>query len=185
MSKFRFQLTDEEKKYLKDLVRRSILHKLDPLENEGGPGEPLTEKLKEVFGAFVTLKKRGNLRGCIGNVQGTGEVYKTVWNMARAAAFEDPRFPALSREEFDELDIEISILSPIESCPDVEEIEIGRHGLIMSAQGRSGLLLPQVPVEWGWDRKKFLSQTCLKAGLPPEAWKEPGTTILWFEAEVF
>ena len=85
----------------------------------------------------------------------------------------------------DALEYEISILSPIDVCPDPEKVEVGRHGLIMSRDGRSGLLLPQVPVEWGWDRETFLSQTCLKAGLDPDAWKEPGTTILWFEAVVF
>jgi len=108
-----------------------------------------------------------------------------VWDMARSAAFEDPRFPPLTRGEFQAVEYEISILSPLAPCPDPERVEVGRHGLIMSRDGRSGLLLPQVPVEWGWNRETFLAQTCVKAGLPKDAWKEPGTTILWFEAVVF
>ncbi|MGL1863067.1 MAG: AmmeMemoRadiSam system protein A [Pseudodesulfovibrio sp.] len=185
MSDFRFELTDEEKAYLKKLVVQSISGGLNPSDGPSEPPAPPTDKLKENFGAFVTLKLGGNLRGCIGNVQGEGELFSTVWDMAQSAAFEDPRFPSLTEGEFDVIDYEISILSPIDVCPDPEKVEIGRHGLIMSRDGRSGLLLPQVPVEWKWDRETFLAQTCVKAGLPRDAWKEPGTTILWFEAVVF
>jgi uncharacterized protein len=185
MSDFRFELTDQEKKYLKDLVVRSISSGLDAGGGEAGPPEPPTDKLREHLGAFVTLKIDGNLRGCIGNVQGSGALYRTVWDMARSAAFRDPRFPPLSEDEFKRIEYEISILSPIEPCPDPELVEVGRHGLIISQGGRSGLLLPQVPVEWSWDRKTFLAQTCYKAGLPRDAWKEPNTDIFWFEAEVF
>lgn len=105
--------------------------------------------------------------------------------MARAAAFEDTRFPRLTLPEFEEIEIEISILSPISVCDDVEKITIGRHGLIMQRGMQSGLLLPQVAVDWEWDRPQFLAQTCQKAGLAPNAWKDPDTNILWFEAEVF
>lgn len=185
MSDFRFELTDEEKQYLKELVVQSITYGLNPSGGPFGPPEPPTDKLKEHLGAFVTLKIRGRLRGCIGNVQGSGELFRTVWNMAQSAAFQDPRFPPLSEEEFAQVEYEISILSPIEVCPDPEKVEVGRHGLIMSRGGRSGLLLPQVPVEWNWDRETFLAQTCTKAGLPRTAWKEPDTTIFWFEAVVF
>ncbi len=149
MNDFRFALTDEEKSYLKDLVVRSVSFGLDPSDGPFGPPEPPTDKLRERLGAFVTLKLGGSLRGCIGNVQGSGELFRTVWNMARSAAFEDPRFPPLTEGEFPALEYEISILSPIEPCPDPERVEVGRHGLIMSRDGRSGLLLPQVPVEWG------------------------------------
>lgn len=185
MSDFRFELTDEEKKYLKELVVQSISFGLNPSEGPFGPPEPPTDKLREELGAFVTLKLGGSLRGCIGNVQGTGELFRTVWNMAQSAAFKDPRFPPLHENEFDAIEYEISILSPIDVCPDPEQVEVGRHGLIMSRNGRSGLLLPQVPVEWDWDRETFLSQTCLKAGLDEDAWRDPETTILWFEAVVF
>ncbi|QGY40060.1 AmmeMemoRadiSam system protein A [Pseudodesulfovibrio cashew] len=185
MSEFRFELTDEEKAYLKDLVVQSISFGLHPSDGPFGPPEPPTDKLREELGAFVTLKLGGHLRGCIGNVQGSGELFRTVWNMAQSAAFQDPRFPPVSEHEFDALEYEISILGPIEPCPDPALVEVGRHGLIMSRHGRTGLLLPQVPVEWGWDRATFLAQTCVKAGLDPSAWEDPDTTILWFEAEVF
>lgn len=181
---FEFSLTREEKDYLKDLVRLSIVSKLKGNTETDIP-EPPTNHLQEEFGAFVTLNKNGHLRGCIGNVQGTGPLYKTIWKMARAAAFEDPRFPVLTLPEYDEIEIEISILSPISVCNDVEKIEIGRHGLIMQRGMQSGLLLPQVAVDWNWNRKEFLAQTCNKAGMEPTAWQDPATNILWFEAVVF
>lgn len=185
MSDFRFEITDEEKAYLKSLVAQSITSVFTPDNGPSNPPEPPTDTLKEHLGAFVTLKLGGHLRGCIGNVQGSGELFRTVWSMAQSAAFKDHRFPPLTENEFQAIDYEISILSPIEICPDTDKIEIGRHGLIMSRDGRSGLLLPQVPVEWKWDRPTFLAQTCAKAGLPRDAWKEPDTTIFWFEAVVF
>jgi hypothetical protein len=184
MADFRFELTDGEKQYLKDLVVRSISAGLG-IGGDTRPPEPPTDKLRGHLGAFVTLKLDGNLRGCIGNVQGSDALYRTVWDMAGSAAFRDPRFPPLTEDEFRRVEYEISILSPIEPCPDPERIEVGRHGLIMSRGARSGLLLPQVPVEWHWDRETFLGQTCFKAGLPRDAWKDPDTAIFWFEAEVF
>lgn len=185
MAEFRFELTEEEMTYLKELVIQSISFGLNPSDDLSGPPAPPTEKLREELGAFVTLKLGGHLRGCIGNVQGAGELFRTIWDMAQNAAFKDPRFPPLSEHEFDAIDYEISILSPIQVCPDPQQVEIGRHGLIMSRDGRSGLLLPQVPVEWQWDRETFLAQTCAKAGLPKDAWQDSATTILWFEAVVF
>ncbi|WP_320171302.1 AmmeMemoRadiSam system protein A [Maridesulfovibrio sp.] len=181
---FSFALSSEEKEYLKNLVRLSILSRLKG-DTDAAIPEPPTRHLSEEFGAFVTLTMHGELRGCIGNVQGSGPLYRTIWKMARAAAFEDPRFPALILSEFEEIEIEISILSPITVCTDVEKIEIGRHGLIMQRGMQSGLLLPQVAVDWKWDRKQFLAQTCRKAGMEPAAWQDPATNILWFEAEVF
>jgi len=182
--RFAFSLTGEEKAYLKELVASSIRQRLFPEENAVLP-EPPTDKLKEEFGAFVTLKIGGRLRGCIGYLVGDGPLHKTVARMARSAAFEDPRFPPLAKNEFGKIDVEISILSPITPCPDVSRIEIGRHGLIIRKGQHSGLLLPQVPVEWGWDREKFLAHTAMKAGLPADAWKDSESEILWFEAEVF
>ncbi|WP_027720386.1 AmmeMemoRadiSam system protein A [Maridesulfovibrio zosterae] len=182
---FSFALSQEEKKYLKELVKLSILDKLKNDKNPIEIPEPPTINLTENFGAFVTLNIHGNLRGCIGNVQGTGPLYKTIWNMARAAAFEDPRFPVLTLAEFEKIEVEISILSPISICTDVEQIEIGRHGLIMQRGRQSGLLLPQVAISWKWDKAQFLAQTCQKAGMEPTAWQDPATNILWFEAEVF
>lgn len=185
MSDFRFELTDGEKQYLKNLVIQAISSGLGIGDGPHTPPEPPTEKLRGHLGAFVTLKLHGSLRGCIGNVYGAGELYRTVWDMALSAAFRDPRFPPLTKGEFHTMEYEISILGPIEPCPDPARVEVGRHGLIMRRGGRSGLLLPQVPVEWDWDRETFLSQTCAKAGLPRDAWQEADTEIYWFEAEVF
>lgn len=182
-TEFHLTLTDAEKRALKDLVRLSIASALAD-KPEALP-EPPTELLTRELGAFVTLTLDGRLRGCIGNVLGSGPLWRTVWSMARAAAFEDPRFPPLTLREFEAVHVEISILGPVEACADLERIVVGRHGLIASSGSRQGLLLPQVPVEWGWNREQFLSQTCRKAGLPESAWRLPETRIFWFEAEVF
>ena len=180
---FRLAVTEEEKTYLHGIARSAIAQKLHgknlefpPLPSGGIAGAEL--------GAFVTLTLHGSLRGCIGRLLGNGPLYKTVAAMARAAAFEDPRFPPLKAEEFPEITTEISIMGPISPCPDVQAVIVGRHGLIARQGNRQGLLLPQVPVEWGWDRETFLARTCNKAGLPPDAWKNPDCKILWFEAEV-
>jgi AmmeMemoRadiSam system protein A len=125
----------------------------------------------------------GELRGCVGYVLPTCAAYRAVAETARAAAFEDNRFPPVTLEESRLLEIELSILSPPRpSRPD--EVEVGRHGLLISWQGRRGLLLPQVPLERGWDRITFLEQTCRKAGLPVDAWQK-GAAIEAFSAEVF
>lgn len=185
---FEFSLSDEEKRYLHELVRLSILQGLK--QRAGGKDAaqlppPISKTLEEKLGAFVTLKIDGNLRGCIGNVVGNAPLHKTIANMAQSAAFEDPRFPPLSLDEFERIETEISVLSPLEPCPDSERIEVGRHGLLIRKGPSSGLLLPQVPVEWGWDRDTFLRHTCRKAGMGADCWTDPETQIFWFEAEVF
>jgi len=184
MQPFRLSLSDEDKQYLLDLARQSIAARLDGRGPEAPP-EPASELLRRELGAFVTLKRGGQLRGCIGSVIGNAPVFQTVWNMAQSAAFYDPRFQPLRQGELDDLELEISILGPVERCPDPALVEIGRHGLIMRQGARQGLLLPQVPVEWGWNREQFLAQTCRKAGLPASAWRDPATEIYWFEAVVF
>jgi AmmeMemoRadiSam system protein A len=136
-------------------------------------------------GAFVTLHKDGRLRGCIGYVRALKPLRRTVAEMAIQAALHDPRFPAVTASEVPSLDIEISVLSPLEEVDDVSSIEVGKHGLIVQDGARSGLLLPQVATEQGWDRDTFLDHTCLKAGLPAGSWKREGVTILRFTAEVF
>jgi len=183
MDAFRFSLTPEEKTFLKDLVLYSITSRLRG-EKACAP-EPPTETLGAKYGAFVTLKRRGRLRGCIGHIIGDSPLVETIFEMARAAAFGDPRFPELEQSELNELEIEISILSALTPCPDPNLVEVGRHGLLVQQGMRQGLLLPQVPLEWGWDRDAFLRQTCHKAGLPPDAWKDPSSKLFWFEAEVF
>ncbi|MBG0776185.1 MAG: AmmeMemoRadiSam system protein A [Desulfovibrionaceae bacterium] len=190
---FRLQLSDEEKNYCKDLVRLSIQRGLERRAEgrsprggaDAGLPEPPSAFLKQPLGAFVTLKIADALRGCIGNVIAENPLHQTIAAMARAAAFEDPRFPPLSAGEYERLSIEISILGPLTECPNPALVEVGRHGLLISHRGRSGLLLPQVPLEWGWDRETFLRHTCQKAGLPADDWKDPDARLFWFEAEVF
>ena len=187
-SGFRFSLTDEEKTYLMDLARLSILrcHCGGDDVAGGGSPPPSSQTLQAHLGAFVTLKIKGCLRGCIGHVVGDRPVYETVYAMARQAAFHDPRFMPLTAAEAEELGIDISILSPLTPCPDPARIEPGRHGLLVVRGNCSGLLLPQVATEYGWDRETFLAQTCRKAGLPPDCWRDPSATcIYWFEAVVF
>jgi len=146
--------------------------------------EPKNESLRAPGAAFVTLKEEGKLRGCIGHVVARMPLYRSVQEMAVAAAFQDPRFPPLRQEELPRVTIEISVMSPLRVVADPSEIQVGRDGLVIRKGGRSGLLLPQVAVENGWDREQFLMQTCLKAGLPTDAWKE-GAEIFAFSAQVF
>lgn len=180
---FQFSLTDDEKRALKDLVHHTIASHLGGADAD--PGDAPTQRLTEHLGAFVTLTIDGQLRGCIGHVIGDKPLWDTIHAMALQAAFNDPRFPPLTTEEFNAVTIEISILSPLTLCPDPDLIRVGTHGLLIQHAGRSGLLLPQVPVEWGWDRLTFLQHTCNKAGLPPDAWTKPDANIFWFQAEVF
>jgi AmmeMemoRadiSam system protein A len=144
---------------------------------------PPTPHFAELRGAFTTLYVRGQLRGCVGYALPVTSLYRTVAETARAAAFDDTRFLPLKVDELASLEISLSILSPVRPIRP-EEVEIGRHGLLVSLSGRRGLLLPQVPVEHGWDRITFLQQTCRKAGLPPDAWQS-GATLEAFTAEIF
>jgi AmmeMemoRadiSam system protein A len=144
---------------------------------------PPTPHMAEPRGAFTTLYHAGQLRGCVGYVLPVASLYRTVAETARAAAFDDTRFPPVTRTELPGLKVSLSVLSPLQPVR-LEEIEIGRHGLLVKQGNRRGLLLPQVPVEHGWDRETFLEQTCRKAGLPGNAW-QMGATIEVFTAEVF
>jgi AmmeMemoRadiSam system protein A len=139
--------------------------------------------LDEMRGAFVTLHLQGRLRGCIGYIVPQHSLYRTVAEAAQAAAFEDPRFQPVTADEAAKLTAEVSVLSPPHPIRP-EEVVTGLHGLIVTKGGRRGLLLPQVPVEWNWDRETFLSQTCLKAGLAPDAWMQD-IDLQAFTAEVF
>ena len=142
--------------------------------------------LTSVQGAFVTLHTAdGDLRGCIGHIEGVLPLIETVHEMAVAAATQDPRFPTVRCAEVPGLRLEISVMSPIAEVRNVEDIEVGRHGLIISHGYRRGLLLPQVATEYNWGREEFLEHTCLKAGLPSDAWRDSATKIECFEAEVF
>jgi AmmeMemoRadiSam system protein A len=189
------EFSSEERNQLLRLAHDSIS---SALEHREISTEPPTPHFAEPRGVFTSIYLRHDrpgqdspgrngpgekLRGCVGYVLPTCPVYRAVAETARAAAFDDNRFPPVTREEAPHLAIELSILSPPQSI-ELEEIEIGRHGLLISRQGRRGLLLPQVPVEHAWDRTIFLEQTCRKAGLPPDAWQK-GATIEAFTAEVF
>jgi len=135
-------------------------------------------------GAFVTLKKGDKLRGCIGRIIADQPLDRVVIEMAVAAATQDYRFSPISSEDLSDINIEISVLSPPKAAADPSQIRVGRDGIIVSQGGRSGVLLPQVPVEWGWDRETYLNHGCLKAGLDETAWKR-GARIETFTAQVF
>jgi AmmeMemoRadiSam system protein A len=145
--------------------------------------DPPTAHLSEPRGVFTSLYLRGALRGCVGYVLPVNSVYHAVAETARAAAFEDTRFYPVTLPEAQALEIELSILSPPQAIA-ADAIEIGRHGLLITMNGHRGLLLPQVSLEHNWDRITFLQQTCRKAGLPLDAWKN-GAKIEAFTAEVF
>ena len=135
-------------------------------------------------GAFVTLQKRGELRGCIGHIEANEPIGKVITRCAVAAASSDPRFPPITADEVRQIDLEISLLGPLERIYGADQVEIGRHGLVIEQGWQRGLLLPQVATEWGWDAETFVAQTCRKAGLPSDAAKH-GAMLWRFEAEVF
>ena len=135
-------------------------------------------------GAFVTIRINGKLRGCIGYPDPDLPLLEVVERCAVSAALSDPRFPPLSAAEWDEVDLELSVLGPIEAVVDIAEVVVGRHGLIVESGHHRGLLLPQVAVEWKWNAAEFAAQTCIKAGLPQDACQH-GATLFRFEAEVF
>ena len=177
-----FSLTDKEKRILLVTARERIKEDLD-LGKADYPAP--TKIMQEVCGAFVTLHSGGMLRGCIGNIIGRQPLINTIKEMAHAAAFEDPRFPKLSAAEFMEIDIEISVLSPLRRISSIEEIVVGTHGIYMQRGYSAGVLLPQVAVEQNWDRMTFIKHTCLKAGLPVDAWKDPNLKIDIFSGIIF
>jgi AmmeMemoRadiSam system protein A len=174
------EFSPDERKLLLRLAHNSIL---SALERREVLLDPPDAHLGELRGAFTSLYLHGELRGCVGYALPVCPVFRAVAETARAAAFEDTRFPPVTLEEACALKIELSILSPPQPLP-AEAVEIGRHGLLVSMSGLRGLLLPQVPVEHRWDRTTFLQQTCRKAGLPLDAWKN-GAAIEAFTAEVF
>ncbi len=176
-------LSEAQKRRLIDIARQAVTA---AVAREPTPDLATDDPdLLEPRGAFVTLKKTGQLRGCIGYIEPHAPLIEAVADNAESAALRDPRFAPVTPEELPDISIEVSALTPLEPVADVEEIEVGRHGLVISQGPGRGLLLPQVPVEWGWDREEFLEHTCLKAGLPPEAWRQDNTELLCFEAEVF
>jgi AmmeMemoRadiSam system protein A len=177
-----FSLTDSDKGILIAMAREAIAARLQRRE----PRFPCpTPALDAPCGAFVTLRAGGRLRGCIGHIAATRPLADTVKEMAISSAFEDPRFPPLREAEWGQVRIEISALSPFEHITDVACIQVGVHGILVRKGPRSGLLLPQVATEQGWDRDTFLTQTCYKAGLPGDAWRSADVRLEIFSALVF
>jgi AmmeMemoRadiSam system protein A len=174
------EFTREERATLLQLAHESIFSALEHREISLDSPSP---HFSEPRGAFTTIYHQGQLRGCVGYVLAVISLYRTVAETARAAAFEDSRFPPVTLAEAPALGVSLSILSPLRAVQP-GEVEIGVHGLVVSYGGRRGLLLPQVPVEHGWDRLTFIEQTCQKASLPRDAWKN-GATLEAFTAEVF
>jgi AmmeMemoRadiSam system protein A len=174
------EYSEEERSLLLALAHRAIETALAGRKMDTTPP---SEHLAQLRGAFTTLHLDGSLRGCVGYIVQMYSLYRTVAETAVAAAFHDTRFHPVTSQEAPRLVIEISVLSPLFPIRP-EAVEVGKHGLVVSLEGRRGLLLPQVPGEHGWDRLTFLEQTCYKAGLPPDAWAQ-GATLEAFVAEVF
>ena len=174
----------EQRKELLDIVRNTIKYYLE--EGKSPEVEVEDEDLKKDMGAFVTLHKSGQLRGCMGNMVARGPLYLAVRDMAIAAAFEDPRFNPVTTDELGEIDIEISALSPMEKIDDHEIIEVGKHGVMVRKGWQSGVYLPQVADETGWTKEDFMNSLCAqKAGIPMDAWETGDCEIYIFTAEVF
>lgn len=192
-------LADFEKKFLLDLARRVITAAVEqraslalPLSlaaalGSAGPLEVGTDGLPALLspaGAFVTLRLGARLRGCIGQLPGPDSLLHVVSYCAKAAALEDPRFAPVKPEDVADIDIEISVLSPLEDIL-VADVSPGKHGLVVSRGFHRGVLLPQVATQFNWNAERFLEETCVKAGLEPSAWKDPQTCIQAFSADVF
>lgn len=180
-------LTEEEGALATRLARTTVEH-----EVAGRPASDIA--LPDIFakqrGVFVTLTKRGNLRGCIGFPYPVMALGDAIRQAAVAAALEDPRFPPVRADEVATLDFEVTVLTPpapLDCAPDERPaaVEVGRHGLIVRGHGTSGLLLPQVATEYGWDSATFLDHTCIKAGLPGGCWKRKAVEVLTFEGQIF
>ena len=190
----KFSITDSEKKTLLEDARETIAAKLEKRQPQYRLEPALARAIEEgasalskPCGAFVSLhsKEGRKLRGCIGRMVAASPLQKTVRIMALEAAFGDPRFPPLETSELPRIDIEISALSPMELCPDPHSVKVGVHGLYLTYMGRSGVLLPQVPVEQGWSQDEYLDYICAKADLPPRSYEAPGAELSTFTAVVF
>ncbi|MBN1916333.1 MAG: AmmeMemoRadiSam system protein A [Verrucomicrobia bacterium] len=176
-------LSDDDKQYLLRLARDSMAARA--VGERLGDQAQVPDSIRTVQGAFVSLHKAGQLRGCIGYVEGIKPLWQAVGDLAVEASAHDPRFEPVKPDEVGDIDIEISVLSPPEPIRGPDEVKIGTHGLIVRSGGRSGLLLPQVATQYNWGPERFLEQTCWKAGLPLDTWRSPKTELLRFSATVF
>ncbi len=179
----KLEISDNEKQFLIQVVRDVIRVSIEGGEYSPSPFQ--SELFNRKYGLFVSLHKHGELRGCIGYVEGIKPLLQAVIDMAEAAAFRDPRFEPVTSDELEDLEIEISVLSPLQEIKSVDEIVIGEHGLVIERGFAKGLLLPQVATEYNWDRETFLEHICVKAGLPKDAWQDPKSKIYTFSAVVF
>lgn len=177
-----FSLADGEKKLLLEIARRALVDAVerDTVEVHFSASHPFHQST----GAFVTLHKRSKLRGCIGQLPGHESLVEVVAHCAACAALQDARFSPVRLEELAEIEIEISVLSPLEAIS-ASEIEPGKHGLVVTRGWNRGVLLPQVALQFKWEADRFLEETCEKAGLNRNAWKDPETQLQAFTAEVF
>jgi uncharacterized protein len=174
-------LTDVQKAALLDVARSSVAARVLGRPPASAP----RLDLPGASGVFVTIKRRGELRGCLGTLEDEVDLAREVARCAADSATEDPRFSAVSSGELPELHLELSVLGPLERIPpSPDAFTVGTHGLVVEQGHRKGLLLPQVAVEWGWTPEQFLRQTCVKAGLPADAWQH-GADLYRFDAEVF
>jgi len=177
-------LNDQEKEQCLQIAKDAIAKKLN-LKPQTSNLEPHTSYLKQSYGLFISLYINQNLRGCIGYIKPFKPLYESLIELAQLAAFSDERFHPLSAVEFDKIDIEISILSPLYEISDKDDFEIGRDGLFITNPKGKGLLLPQVATKYNWTKETFLKETCKKAGLKESALQDEGTTIYRFEAIIF
>lgn len=178
-----FNFSKEEKVELLKIAREAVVAAMT--DQAYVPEKPESRKLLEKAGAFVTLRERGELRGCIGYIEARLSVYETVAETAAKAAVSDPRFEPVGEEELKDIEVEVSVLSSLTKVNDVKEIDVGKHGVLIENGFYRGLLLPQVATENGWGRDEFLRYTCMKAGLEKDCYKTSGTKIYIFTAEVF
>lgn len=172
-----------EKELLKQIASEAISCAIED-KPYSLPGS-LPQVLKTPCGAFVTLTANKRLRGCIGHITATGPLADTVRTVAVAAALEDPRFSPVTAAEWADIELEVSVMTPLERVENIDDITPGVHGLYIRRGYQSGLLLPQVATEYGWNRLTFLEHTCRKAGLRKNDWKEEDTEVFWFKAQVF
>jgi len=177
------ELNAHEKKTLLEIARQAIVHGVKTGQEYIEPREE--KALNQRKGCFVTIKQNGQLRGCIGNFQSELPLFKEVAHMAQASSAKDPRFYPLKEDDLGNFNLEISVLSPLRKIDDIEEIEVGTHGVYIEKSFYRGVLLPQVAIEHNWDRMTFLKQTCIKAGLPTDAWEAEDADIYVFSAQVF
>jgi hypothetical protein len=184
-------VTPEEGRELLEIARESIANALalGRTEARWEMGQRLrsrdwTGRLAQPSGAFVTIRERGELRGCIGYIESPLPLARVVAEVAAKAATEDPRFPPMTQSDLARATLEVSILTPLRRITDIAEITVGTHGLLMELGRHRGLLLPQVASEYGWDRETFLASTARKAGLPGAAWKDPEASLYIFSADI-